>query len=232
METKSHCARCRIPAAERVCTAETGGRGPAFCPTLNYNDLIAEVTERYRAPGVAEFARLASIQEAECYANRKSGDYVIQPEKSRVQETVEFAGKLGCKKIGIAFCGGVKKEAGILASLLEDHGFEVASIACNAGGVPKEAIGITDSEKVQIGSYETMCNPLFQAEVLNRERTDLNILLCLCVGHDSLFLKQANAFCTVLAAKDRVTGHNPMAALYTLHSYYQKLKTTDAGELG
>jgi uncharacterized metal-binding protein len=28
---------------------------------------------------------------------------------------------------------------------------------------------------------------------------------------------------TVLVAKDRVLGHNPVAALYTSHSYYSKL---------
>ena len=69
-----------------------------------------------------------------------------------------------------------------------------------------------------------MCNPLLQAEILNQEKTDLNIVLGLCVGHDALFLKKAEAFSTVLAAKDRVTGHNPLAAVYTVHSYYQKLK--------
>ena len=69
-----------------------------------------------------------------------------------------------------------------------------------------------------------MCNPLLQAEVLNQEKTEFNVVLGLCVGHDSLFLKKSDALCTVLAAKDRVTGHNPLAALYTLHSYYQKLK--------
>ena len=53
---------------------------------------------------------------------------------------------------------------------------------------------------------------------------DLNVVLGLCVGHDALFLKRATAFTTVLAAKDRVTGHNPLAAVYTVHSYYRKLK--------
>jgi uncharacterized metal-binding protein len=92
------------------------------------------------------------------------------------------------------------------------------------GGVEKEAIGIAENEKVRVGQWESMCNPLLQAEILNREQTDLNILLGLCVGHDALFLKHAAAFSTVLAAKDRVTGHNPLAAVYTLHSYYGKLK--------
>ncbi|MBW2121998.1 MAG: DUF1847 domain-containing protein, partial [Deltaproteobacteria bacterium] len=54
--------------------------------------------------------------------------------------------------------------------------------------------------------------------------TDFNILLGLCVGHDSLFLKYAEAFSTVLIVKDRVLGHNPAAALYTTDSYYARLK--------
>lgn len=224
MEIKSHCARCRIPNNERICKVASGGRHPKFCPTANYRDLAEEVIEIYREPAFAEFARLASIQEAECYANRKPGPYVLQPSKSRIEETVEFAKKLGCRKLGLAFCGGLQKEAGLVADVFESQGFAVASVSCNCGGVPKETIGIADTEKVRIGSYETMCNPLLQAEILNREETDLNVVLGLCVGHDSLFLKRATAFSTVLAAKDRVTGHNPLAAVYTVHSYYQKLK--------
>jgi uncharacterized metal-binding protein len=44
------------------------------------------------------------------------------------------------------------------------------------------------------------------------------------VGHDSLFFKFADAPTTVLAVKDRVTGHNPLAAIYLSGTYYQKLK--------
>jgi uncharacterized metal-binding protein len=221
---KAHCARCRIPKAERICQVKEGGRHPEFCPTVHYRHLAEEMIAVYREPAFAEFARLASIQEAECYANRAPGPYVLQPSKTRIQETVEFAKKLRCRKLGLAFCGGVQKEAGLVADIFESQGFSLVSVACNCGGVPKEAIGIADAEKVRIGSYETMCNPLLQAEVLNREETDLNVMLGLCVGHDALFLKRAKAFCTVLAAKDRVTGHNPLAAVYTVHSYYQKLK--------
>jgi uncharacterized metal-binding protein len=69
-----------------------------------------------------------------------------------------------------------------------------------------------------------MCNPISQAMLMNAAKTDFNILLGLCVGHDSLVLKYSEAFCTVLAAKDRVFGHNPLAAVYTLDSYYRYLK--------
>jgi uncharacterized metal-binding protein len=69
-----------------------------------------------------------------------------------------------------------------------------------------------------------MCNPIYQAKLLNHENTDFNILLGLCVGHDSLFFKFAEAPTTVLAVKDRVTGHNPLAAIYLSGTYYQRLK--------
>jgi len=69
-----------------------------------------------------------------------------------------------------------------------------------------------------------MCNPIAQAFVLNDEKTEFNIVMGLCVGHDSLFLKYSDAPCTVLAVKDRLLGHNPLAAIYTVDSYYRSLK--------
>jgi len=62
-----------------------------------------------------------------------------------------------------------------------------------------------------------------QANLLNDAETDFNILVGLCVGHDSLFFKYSDAMTTVLIAKDRVLGHNPAAALYTTSTYYARL---------
>jgi hypothetical protein len=33
-----------------------------------------------------------------------------------------------------------------------------------------------------------------------------------------------------LVAKDRVLGHNPVAALYASHSCYRRLKETESGQ--
>jgi uncharacterized metal-binding protein len=96
-------------------------------------------------------------------------------------------------------------------------------VMCKCGSVPKETIGVADEEKVMIGTYEPMCNPIVQATVLNEVKTDFNVLVGLCVGHDSLFFKYSEAYTTVLVAKDRVLGHNPAAALYTARSYYARL---------
>jgi uncharacterized metal-binding protein len=45
----------------------------------------------------------------------------------------------------------------------------------------------------------------------------------LCVGHVSLFFKYSDAFTTALVVKDRVPGHNPAAALYTLGVHYARM---------
>ena len=95
---------------------------------------------------------------------------------------------------------------------------------CKVGRVPKEAIGIQDDQKIAIGCFESMCNPILQAMVLNDAKTQFNVLLGLCVGHDSLFLQHAKAPCTVLAVKDRLLGHNPLAAIYNIDGYYRAFK--------
>ena len=68
-----------------------------------------------------------------------------------------------------------------------------------------------------------MCNPILQAKILNAEKTDLNVMMGLCVGHDSLFIKYSEAPVTVLFTKDRVTGHNAVQPLYLTESYYKRL---------
>jgi uncharacterized metal-binding protein len=221
-----NCAKCKV--VDKTCR-KPDGHGPEFCPTQTKRDILEKSLAEYDRPLLHEFARQASIQEGECYANRNIKPYVMQPVKTRVLEIIEFAKKMGYQRLGLAFCTGVTQEAGILTEVLEKHGFEVVGVSCKVGGVPKERIGLKDEEKIHIGSHESMCNPIAQAMVLNDAKTDFNIMLCLCVGHDSLFLKYVESLTTVLAAKDRVTGHNPMAALYTVNSYYQKLKKVEFG---
>ena len=46
----------------------------------------------------------------------------------------------------------------------------------------------------------------------------------LCQKENGKSPKYSNAPCTVLAAKDRLLGHNPLAAIYTIDSYYRSLK--------
>jgi uncharacterized metal-binding protein len=221
METiKPECAKCGLKS--RICSSPEGD-GPSFCPTLNRKATVEKARVEYSTPEIGRFAHEASLQEAECYADRNKKPYVMHPVKPRVQETIEFAKRMGYKKLGLAFCSGLKKEALSFVRILEAQGFEVVSVICKAGCTPKETIGIRDEEKIRIGEYESMCNPIMQAKILNEEKTDFNIMLGLCVGHDSLFLKYIEAFTTVLVTKDRVLAHNPVGALYTSGSYYERL---------
>ena len=219
------CAQCSVPDREKICLTSEG-RGPKFCPTLHNTEAIEQAKRKLSDSPTLEFARKASIQEAECYINRDKKPFVAHPVKPRLQEIIEFAGKMEFERLGIVFCEGLRREAGAVARVLKKQGFEVVSAVCKVGGVPKEEIGLRDEEKIQIGAEETMCNPLAQAELMNRSQTELNILIGLCVGHDSLFFKHAKAYTTVLAAKDRVTGHNPLAAIYTLDSYSERFLKT------
>ena len=217
------CARCPIQTKDRLCQTEDG-KSPSFCPTNNYQAVVDAATEELKKPDILEFARQASIQEAEGYANKEVGYEHVKPVKPRIQETVEFARRMQYKRLGLAFCLGLRPEAKIVEKLFASAGFEMVSALCKMGRTPKEDIGVRDDQKINIGCFESMCNPIAQAFVMNEEKTEFNIVMGLCVGHDSLFLKYADAPCTVLAAKDRLLGHNPLAAVYTIDTYYRSLK--------
>jgi uncharacterized metal-binding protein len=222
VEEKIECAKC----ARTVCDSKYYMDGPENCPTKTRAEVIKKAVREYDDPDTKEFARQASIQESECYMNMPEGNVTRIP---RVEEVVQFSKKMGYKKLGVAFCIGLRVEAEMLTRILENRGFEVVSVCCKAGGIPKETIGIKDEEKIITkfagpGHWESMCSPITQAEILNDAGAEFNILVGLCVGHDSLFIRYAKAPVTVLVAKDRVFGHNPVAGLYLSRSpYYRRL---------
>ena len=222
MSEKVECAACN----RAVCYSEHFLEGPANCPIKTKAGVIKGALREYDNPEVREFARQASIQEFECYMHLPEGLTTRIP---RVEEIVQFARKMGYKKLGVAFCVGLRDEAKTFTAILENRGFDVVSVCCKTGAIPKERIGITEEQKIGgPGVFESMCNPITQAEILNEAGVEFNILVGLCVGHDSLFFKYAKAPMTVLVAKDRVFGHNPVAGLYLSHSYYRKLLRREA----
>jgi uncharacterized metal-binding protein len=77
--------------------------------------------------------------------------------------------------------------------------------------------------KIRPGAMEACCNPVLQAGLLNDLKTQLNVIVGLCVGHDSLFMRHSEAPVTTLIVKDRVLGHNPAVALYTAKTYCSRL---------
>ena len=226
MSEEPQCTRCSgIFCYPNIAVDQHPGfdEAPPSCPTRLRTDIIEEALGHYDTEEVREFARLASVQEFECYEHTPAG---IRTRIPRIEETVQFARKNGYKKLGLAFCSGLANEARMVTDILERNGFEVASVCCKVGAVPKERIGIKPEEKISGPDlYESMCNPITQAKILDEEGADFVILLGLCVGHDSLFIKYCQAPMTVLAVKDRVTGHNPLAAVYLSRSpYYRRLR--------
>lgn len=214
------CATCDVET-ERICSVESGRPGKG-CPTLTRTEVLEAANKEYASPDIREFARQASRQEAACYANRHQKPYVLQPTKTRIVEICEFAHKMKYTRLGLAFCAGLVKEAALVDEIFKAHGFETVSALCKAGRTPKTFLDLDEEDSIR-GRDESMCNPIFQAKILNHEKTHLNVLIGLCVGHDALFFKYAEAPTTVLAVKDRVTGHNPLAAIYLKDSYYKKI---------
>jgi uncharacterized metal-binding protein len=221
-----NCARCaRGDCDPPIKANETPqmDRLPAFCPMKNLPEVIEKAVAEYNKPEVKEFARLASKQEFEAYEQLPGGRR--KPKNPRILELIQFARKCGYKKLGIAFCIGLRNEANILTDILESNDFEVVSVCCKLGAIAKENIGIKPEEKINgAENWESMCNPIAQAEILNSEKVDLAVMLGLCIGHDTMFIRYCQRPMTVIAVKDRVTGHNPLAALYTSPTYYAYLK--------
>ena len=183
---------------------------PKFCLSTHMKpEVLADAMAEYEKEEVRRVTIAAAEVEADNYCRM-----------TRLEETVEFAKKIGAKKIGIATCLGLLSESGTLAKILRSHGFEVYGVACKSGTQKKVDVGIP--ERCDAVGFN-MCNPILQAKMLNDAHTDLNILMGLCVGHDSMFYKYSDALVTTLVAKDRVLGHNTVAAIYQADKYYKKV---------
>ena len=200
------CAEC----TQHGCILRDMDKTMKDCPCKN-EEIQKQAAELYKEPENHNIALNSAIAEAEGYAKI-----------SRVEEIVLFCKKAGYKKIGLVFCMGLKNEAKIVNKIFRYHDLEVVSVICKNGSIPKSSIGVTDEQTLSGCADEVMCNPIAQALLMNQEKVDFNVLLGLCVGHDTLALKYLEAPATVLAVKDRLTGHNPIAAINMAEGYHKK----------
>lgn len=200
------CAKCTIHA----CSDKNHENQPKNCP-IRGEVLVKEAMAEYEKPENHRFYVTSSEIE--------SAGYCQWP---RLKETVEFCRRMGYQKIGLAFCKGLYKEAAIVSDLFMKQGFTVVSAICKSGGLDKTAAGIGEEQKIHPGQFEAMCNPILQAKLLNEQKTEFNVALGLCVGHDSLFYKYSDALVTTLVAKDRVLAHNPVGAIYCADGYFKE----------
>ena len=138
---------------------------PEFCPTTNLKDEDLQwALERYEEGRNHDIMVASAEVEFEGYC-----------QWTRVQEIMEFARKIGAKKIGIANCIGLINEARIFAKILRANGFEAYAIICKVAGKAKSSIGIPEKCE-EIGA--AMCNPILSAFV--------PLLPSLTIRHDLL----------------------------------------------
>ena len=206
------CSSCTTAA----CRFKNEAKYPKFCLTANAdNELVQETISIYTEDKVlGEIARVSAEIEGEFYGRL-----------TRVEETIEFIRRMNYKKVGIATCVGLLNESRILAKILTASGIDNYVVGCKTGAVDKTEIGVPNELKLNKGcGHESLCNPILQAKILENENTDFNIVMGLCIGHDTLFIKHSKAPTTVLVVKDRVLGHNPVQALYTANTIYSRFK--------
>ncbi|MEN7982656.1 MAG: DUF1847 domain-containing protein [Nanoarchaeota archaeon] len=122
---------------------------------------------------------------------------------SRIEEVQEFCKKMGYKKIGIAFCKGLRKYGEELDKIFNDD-FEVYSVCCDVCGLTRDEIKVP---KMTDNPEELACNPFGEAQVLNDAGVDFVIMVGFCLGHEQLFSKNVKAPTTTLIVKDRKFGH-------------------------
>ena len=203
--TECYPASCVDCAAQACATASDNN--PDFCPMRKISEAdVEECVDWYQED---EFA-LRVMREASASGSRAFSEHLC-----RVEETMDFARRMGYRRIGIAACSGLAADARTLAKILRTQGYDVYGVACKLGAIRRSRFDAPTS-CCDFGTVS--CNPLMQAKLLNDARTDFNIVLGLCVGHDTLFYQHSEAPCTTMVVKDRALANNPVSALHVVKS--------------
>ncbi|MFO7964630.1 MAG: DUF1847 domain-containing protein [Desulfobacterales bacterium] len=208
-EKEVQCCYC----AKKTCFLGELSNSPEFCPSKVAPEALAEARDRLDDPEIRK------------YAQDVAKTWRGMAGKNRVELTMEYAKNRGYKKLGLAFCVGLSKEAELLANALINGGFEVISASCMCGALSSDDVALPEEDKIVSGNRQPMCNPIGQAAVLDRGGSELNIMLGLCVGDDVLFIKHSKAPVTVIGVKDFALAHNPLGALYTAGGLFSRLNT-------
>ncbi len=208
-QNQIYCSYC----TSKACIMGDLAEAPKFCPTVNRPELFERAKSK--------------LQDVE---NRNMAQDVARTWKqlgklTRIEETMLYAKLRGYQKLGIAFCIGLSDEAQMLTNVFLNEGFEVVAVACMCGAISSDDVALPEEDKIVAGFRQPMCNPIGQAAVLDSEGCQLNVLVGLCVGDDTLFIKHSKAPVTVLAVKDRVLANNPLGVLYTSRNPFSRMST-------
>ncbi len=129
----------------------------------------------------------------------KTAEDSLNPKLDRVDEIVAYAKETGIKRIGIAHCTAFNMEAAQLENIMVAEGFIVDKVNCKLGRIPFDQL-IPDYKGIS-------CNPAGQADYLAGKKTELNVMMGLCLGHDMIFNAKSKAPVTPLLVKDRNLKH-------------------------
>jgi uncharacterized metal-binding protein len=193
----------------KQCTVGNPNKELESCPMKISPEITKMAMEYYKTDEfIKKSTNVASIVEAK--------GYMAWP---RLKDTIEYAKGMGFKKIGLASCVALQKETEKAAEILLNYGFEVCSVCCKTGSINKLNVGVPKEYSMMSKTGYSIgfvtCNPVAQALILNKTKTDLNLIVGLCVGHDINFTRLSDAPVTTFIAKDRSSPHNPATVLYT-----------------
>ena len=134
----------------------------------------------------------------------------------RLTELIYFCLEMRYERIGVAYCVDLRDATEILVRVLRRF-FKVHPVCCKIGGhaLPGR-FGLPGEEETPL-ERAVACNPQSQAEAINRMRTDLNVLVGLCMGADCIFVRHSKAPVTTLFVKDKSLANNPVASVYSGH---------------
>lgn len=135
-------------------------------------------------------------------ANNKAGTL------SRAEEIVLYAKNQSYHTIALAYCYGLEKLSSTIKDYFKKQGFKVLSFRCTINGIKESDISPDLRDSVN-------CNPIGQAEAINKSTAQLAVIIGLCLGHDIMLHNYLSIPFTTLIVKDRVFDHNP--AQFFLH---------------
>jgi uncharacterized metal-binding protein len=177
---------------------------PSYCQANHY------VAEIQKAKAVYAEPEVVNIYTAACVVGKRNDGY-----RPRIEEALDFAREMKFSRVGFASCVAFGRELTVIRKLFEQAGIEVFAAGCQIGRVSATDRGLPQLEEYPDNSP---CNPVAQAEILNKEKTQLNFIVGLCMGHDVLFTCYSEAPVSTLIVKDRVLANNPAAAVYGWHA--------------
>lgn len=205
MELHTTCASCKMESCYKGDREHTPGNCPMRC--AEYMDSILD---EYKDPEIHKFYQATKM----CVGTEEEHRWT-----PRMRTLIDFCKFMGYKKIGLAFCSMFFDEAELYSRILRKNGIEVVSACCLNGGFNITEHDVPLPEHSVKSDFDPACNPIGQAKLMNAQHTEFNVVMGLCLGHDSLFMKYSEAMCTVIAIKDVAMEHKPLNALKLYRNY-------------